>query len=331
MIMLVSIIIPSYNVEEYVAECLESAIAQTYRPIEIIAVDNNSTDNTLAILRDYERRYPDLITVLEEKKQGAPAARNKGISIAKGEWLQFLDADDLLLPEKLTNQICLLQNNSECCMVIGAYWFKQLSGETNPVKIDNVTDPFKLIATCRLGYTCSNLFRSEEVKMIGGWDQDMKGEQDTDLIFRILTIKNAGDILYDKNAMTIYRMRKNGQITSNCISINKCGLYLRIRMFEYFRENMPEYFLVSKRYYQDIIYHYISRYAIYDRFSAKKFLNNSYLVDYQPRYRKGIISIQNVLGYYLIGLENYFILRNFIKGLSKSLSFFNPNCNKKLT
>jgi glycosyltransferase involved in cell wall biosynthesis len=63
--MLVSIIIPTYNVEHYVAQALDSAIAQTYRPIEIIAVDNNSTDGTLAILHECEKRFPDLITPLQ--------------------------------------------------------------------------------------------------------------------------------------------------------------------------------------------------------------------------------------------------------------------------
>lgn len=76
--MWVSVIIPCYNVEAYVAEALDSALAQDYPWLEVIAVDNNSTDGTLAILQTYEAQFPDKIRVLQEKKQGAPAARNTG-------------------------------------------------------------------------------------------------------------------------------------------------------------------------------------------------------------------------------------------------------------
>ena len=75
---LVSIIIPAYNVQDYIEECINSALNQTYPNIEIIVVDNNSTDQTLEIVKDFKRRHPDLITILLEKKQGASNARNKG-------------------------------------------------------------------------------------------------------------------------------------------------------------------------------------------------------------------------------------------------------------
>ena len=107
--MWVSVVIPCYNVEAYVAEALDSVLAQDYSWLEVIAVDNNSTDGTLAILQTYEARFPDKIRVLQEKKQGAPAARNTGWLAAKGEWIQFLDADDLLLPGKIRRQMGMVE------------------------------------------------------------------------------------------------------------------------------------------------------------------------------------------------------------------------------
>lgn len=110
--MLISIIIPAYNVEVYIKECIHSAFAQTHKPIEVICIDNNSTDNTWQKLKQLHEKYPSLL-IDKELKPGAPAARNKGLALSKGEWIQFLDADDLLLPEKIEHQAKLLQNKNE--------------------------------------------------------------------------------------------------------------------------------------------------------------------------------------------------------------------------
>ncbi len=110
--MLVSVVIPCYNVEDYIEECIHSAFAQTHKPIEVICIDNNSTDNTWQKLKQLQEKYPSLL-IDKELKPGAPAARNKGLALSKGEWIQFLDADDLLLPEKIEHQAKLLQNKNE--------------------------------------------------------------------------------------------------------------------------------------------------------------------------------------------------------------------------
>ena len=102
--MLVSIVIPCYNVQEYLAECLDSIFAQSYPFLEVICIDNNSTDETYRLLQKTKQKYPTLI-IDKESMPGAPAARNKGLALAKGEWIQFLDADDLLLPAKIEHQL----------------------------------------------------------------------------------------------------------------------------------------------------------------------------------------------------------------------------------
>ena len=110
--MLISIIIPAYNVEVYIEECIHSAFAQTYNPIEVLCIDNNSTDNTWQKIKQLQETYPSLL-IEKELKPDATAARYKGLSLSKGEWIQFLDADDLLLPEKIEHQAKLLQNKNE--------------------------------------------------------------------------------------------------------------------------------------------------------------------------------------------------------------------------
>ncbi|MBL7897068.1 MAG: glycosyltransferase family 2 protein, partial [Crocinitomicaceae bacterium] len=103
MIKLVSIIIPCYNSEKYIRETVLSVINQTYENIEILCVDNGSTDGTLKILNTLKSDFPQIQLLIQPKK-GAPAARNLGLAQSKGEVIQFLDSDDLLIPNKIEKQ-----------------------------------------------------------------------------------------------------------------------------------------------------------------------------------------------------------------------------------
>lgn len=103
---LISVIIPVYNVEKYLEQCLDSIINQTLKDIEIICVDDGSTDNSLSILKEYEKK-DNRITILTQKNQYAGVARNNGLKIAKGKYLSFLDSDDffeLNMLEEMYNQ-----------------------------------------------------------------------------------------------------------------------------------------------------------------------------------------------------------------------------------
>ncbi len=99
---LVSILIPAFNAQEWIADTLRSAIAQTWERKEIIVVDDGSTDQTLAIARQFES---DFLRVITQKNQGAAAARNLALSLSRGDYLQWLDADDLLAPDKVARQV----------------------------------------------------------------------------------------------------------------------------------------------------------------------------------------------------------------------------------
>lgn len=96
----VSVIIPCYNVEKYLHQCLESVLDQTLRDIEIICVDDGSSDGTLEILKEFQEK-DDRIRIIEQKNAGAGAARNNGLRAAKGEYLSFLDSDDFFEPDML--------------------------------------------------------------------------------------------------------------------------------------------------------------------------------------------------------------------------------------
>ena len=97
---LVSVIIPVYNVEEYLRQCLDSVREQTLSDIEIICVNDSSTDGSLSILEEYAKKDPR-IQVVTQPNGGAGAARNKGLSMAAGKYLSFLDSDDFFEPDML--------------------------------------------------------------------------------------------------------------------------------------------------------------------------------------------------------------------------------------
>jgi glycosyltransferase involved in cell wall biosynthesis len=98
---LVSIVMPCFNSEAYVAEAIDSALGQTYDNIEVIVIDDGSSDGSLDVIRSYEGR----IAWRTGPNEGPSAARNKGLALARGEFIKFLDADDILLPECITEQV----------------------------------------------------------------------------------------------------------------------------------------------------------------------------------------------------------------------------------
>src|SRR6266705_245205 len=105
---LVSILIPAYNAEEWIADAIQSALMQTWPHKEIIIVDDGSTDETLSIARRHESR---LVKVLHQDNQTASAARNRAFRECQGNYIQWLDADDLLTPRKIAAQVSALDRS----------------------------------------------------------------------------------------------------------------------------------------------------------------------------------------------------------------------------
>lgn len=104
----VSVIIPAYNAESYLSCAMDSVLSQTIDGIEIIIIDDGSSDGTKKIISQYRERYPKQIRDFYQENAGAASARNKGFEEAKGRYIAFLDADDVWLPKKLEKQIALL-------------------------------------------------------------------------------------------------------------------------------------------------------------------------------------------------------------------------------
>ncbi len=115
---LVSIIIPSYNYGRFLGQTLDSVISQTYAHWECFVMDDGSTDDTAAIATGYEQR-DERIKYIHQQNQGIAATRNNGLKLVTGDYVQFLDADDMLPPEKLEKQISIFEQNSGVDIVYG--------------------------------------------------------------------------------------------------------------------------------------------------------------------------------------------------------------------
>lgn len=107
----VSVIIPVYNRSELVKKAIDSVLSQIYKNIEIVVVNDGSTDDTLDVILDYERNYPHRMVIINQDNQGQVVARNRGISESSGKVIAFLDSDDEWLPEKIAKQVPLLTGN----------------------------------------------------------------------------------------------------------------------------------------------------------------------------------------------------------------------------
>lgn len=118
----VSVVMPVYNGERYLAEAIASVLGQTFANVEFIIVDDGSTDNSVAIMQEYAGRDKRIRCIPLGQNQGAAAARNKGIAAARGRYLAMLDSDDICLPHRLSKQVDYLETNPRIDVVGCTMW-----------------------------------------------------------------------------------------------------------------------------------------------------------------------------------------------------------------
>jgi len=185
---MISVVIPCYNSESFLSRAIESVFRQTYVDWEIILVNNNSIDGTQKIIDQYVSKFPNKVFSLFEDRKGACYARNLGLSIAKGEWIQFLDADDELLPDKLERQLKI--GSGEADVIVGAFIRVNVEeGKNTYFNVDAKKSIWHSILYSQAGITSSNLYRKVAVLRIGGWNAQMSSSQEYDLMFRLLKSK----------------------------------------------------------------------------------------------------------------------------------------------
>jgi len=179
----VSIVIPVHNGEDFVADAIESALSQTLEPLEVIVVDDGSTDGTANILK----RYEDRIAIVSQENQGPSAARNKGIKMSRGEYVSFIDSDDFIVAEKSAQQSQILDRHPEVGLCYGIC--RAIDGRDGSVikttrprdgPSDRSKAPFPPYYP-----TLAFMVRREWLDKVGGYDEGIRRSEDTDLRFKL--------------------------------------------------------------------------------------------------------------------------------------------------
>lgn len=218
---LVSVIVPVYNVENYLAECIDSIINQTYSNLEIILVDDGSTDSSGRICNDYEQK-DDRIKVLHKINGGLSDARNAGIEIAKGEYISFIDSDDFI--DKITYErtIPVLVNSQADILrfdykMYGGKKYKKHSPHYK--KSGDVVykglDALKALLVSKLN--CSAWDKIYKRNVIGS-SRFIKGRLNEDIIFLFDILQRTNVVIETNDVLYSYRVRNgsisNGNMTS---------------------------------------------------------------------------------------------------------------------
>lgn len=181
----VSILIPCYNAERWIAQAIESALGQTWHDKEVVVVDDGSTDRSLEIIQ----RYDDRLRWETGPNRGGNQARNRLLELATGDWVQYLDADDYLLADKIERQLAKCMESSAPDVVYGPwileYWSEK---ESRRVFLDAAEprDPWILLVRWLLPQTGAPLFRREALVQVGGWNPDQPVCQEYELYLRLL-------------------------------------------------------------------------------------------------------------------------------------------------
>ena len=173
---LVSVVIAAYNEQAYIAEALHSVLAQTYRPTEVIVVDDGSTDHTADITAQIAHASPaPAIELLRGAHLGQSAARNAGLTQSTGQYWTIFDADDVMPPDRLTHQVAHLQQHPEHDIVLGLTEAFITPGQPKPPHYNPIWDngPFP-------GHAGTMMARRAVLDTVGGYDESMTLGEDLD-------------------------------------------------------------------------------------------------------------------------------------------------------
>ncbi|HSF88105.1 MAG TPA: glycosyltransferase family A protein [Saprospiraceae bacterium] len=238
---MVSIIIPYIDEHDYLADALASASGQQGVDVEIILVCNAPT------VPEGYNPIPDEfkgVVFIHEPRSGSAHARNAGLHAAKGEWIQFLDVDDLLLANKIKTQLQYPQAD----VVVSPHIYIFLNGKQTP-SAWAPEDIWSALLSSQLGSTSSMLWRKNALEKTGGWNATYESNQEYELIFRML--KAGFKIQACAENLTIVRERMSGSITKSTKRKPNIGIELREEIWKYLAEqklSTPGRYLAFQKY-----------------------------------------------------------------------------------
>jgi glycosyltransferase involved in cell wall biosynthesis len=232
---LVSILIPCYNAERWIAHAIDSALAQAWNEKEVIVVDDGSTDSSLDVIR----RFGDRIRWETGPNRGGGAARNRLLELADGQWIQYLDADDYLLPNKIAAQVGFISASPELDVVFGPITVEHWSEHTIRRELLTTPEPYDLwvlLASWRLPQTGAPLWRKQAIVDVGGWKPDQPCCQEHELYLRLLILGKR--FAYHPANGAVYRQWSTDTVCKRDISeVHRRRLEIEQRLEDYLRES----------------------------------------------------------------------------------------------
>lgn len=234
----VSIIIPVYNTEKYLRECLDSVFNQTFNDIEVIIINDGSKDKSDDIIKSYMKKYKNIIYI-NQKNQGQSVARNNGLKYAQGEFVFYLDSDDYIELDCIENLYNKAKNNGADIIIMG---HKKLYLESKYPRVEDVIfdinenhiysgkDVAQMMLNSEiLGYSCDKFFKLENLKNNNFYYEPNKYIEDLFPVFK--EIYNSKKIMFINKPLYNYRQRensssnlKNTKLLKDFIEANNCVL-----------------------------------------------------------------------------------------------------------
>jgi glycosyltransferase involved in cell wall biosynthesis len=183
---MVSVIIPCWNQEKYIADCLQSVIFQSYRDIEVLVVDDYSTDESRKIIEQYVEKHPEIRAIFLDRNYGVSAARNRGIIESVGNYVVCIDGDDMLLPNSIKIRVKYLEDHPGIWMVWGnAYKINEDRKNYNWSYSQCVSGYGGFEVYSRRLNTQTIIWRREVFEKYGLYYEGLKSKEDKELLFRL--------------------------------------------------------------------------------------------------------------------------------------------------
>ena len=204
---LVSVVIPAFEARPWVEDTIDSVLAQTHPRVEIIVVDDGSTDGTGTFVRE---RYGADVACIRQENAGLAAARNAGLEVASGRYVQFLDADDLLLPQKIARHVEILEENPGADVVYCDFEYVNADGSHAAHELRPFFRAGRILRPLlRRNFIVAHapLSRLSALREVGGFDEHLRACEDYDLWLRLAA--DGRTFLFDDEVRVLYRRRSD--------------------------------------------------------------------------------------------------------------------------
>lgn len=276
-----SVIIPCYNVQEYLSKCIDSVIDNELDDIEIILVNDGSKDDTLKIIKEYKKKCKDIIKIVDQENQGLSMARNAGIEVSTGEYITFLDSDDYVDSKMYSTMLDKAYESNFDLVVCGVkmlYSDHELNVNSGVVKDCNSKEEVKEVMYNFYPAACNKLYKREVIGDLrfkkGVWFEDVE------FMYRLLPhVKSIGIV----NEYYYYYLQREGSITYVYNSKLYDFLYNLDGVVEYYKENG-----FYEEYKEELEYTYV-------RYLYATFIKRIAKMKDKKEFKKGVNAVQKAV------------------------------------